>query len=141
MSVRRGLAFLVPAVLAYEVADLAGGTYSTTIPPAPGQIDLLNFIVWTVYYVILSLVAVAVLSAILAATRSGGVIGFFGAVAVPGLVAYLALSTYRGLIIPPGFDPIGQVVSLAAGTSAAAVTGTVGLVVLIRPLARRVRSS
>ncbi|MEA5154078.1 hypothetical protein [Raineyella sp.] len=137
MSVRRGLAFLIPAILAYEIGDLVGGSYDTALPGLPRQFDLLNFTIWTAYYIILSLITAVVLSTILVATRSGGLVGFFGTIVVPGLVAYLALDTYRGLIVQPGFDPIGQVVNLTAGTVAAVVTGAVGLIALIRSLTRR----
>ena len=132
-----GVVFFWPAVVGYYLADTAAGVYTSAPfgdPTAPAQLDLMSVLADTVGYVVVAAAASAVLAVVVLVSRRSGIPGVLGAVAVPGYVAYAALSLHHGLSELPARlnDPVEGGVVRCLGLTALAVTVLVAAVRLRR---------
>lgn len=138
----RGLAFYLPAVLAYYVSDVAAGVYSSppfADPGAPDQFDVMSLVIDLGFYLVLSSITSCLLATLVALIRRGGVVGVASAVAVPGYIAFSALrldSQWAATTVT--VDPLLIKTNLAIGVTALIVTGAV-LIQQIAKLALRSR--
>lgn len=130
----RGLAFYLPAVLAYYVSDVAAGVYSSppfADPGSPEQFDVLSLVVDLGFYLFLSCITSCLLATLVAFIRRGGIIGVAAAVAVPG---YIALSAFwlnsQWASATVAIDPLLIRMNLAIGVTALIVT----VVVLVQQI-------
>ncbi len=118
---QRAIVFLLAAVIAYYVSDVANGTYTNSIPGVEGlaAFDLQGVIVDVAFYAIISTVTALVLGAVVGIVRRGGVAGVLASVAVPGYISYTTLRTRHN----PGPDLLlgeasGWMAWLAIGVTA-----------------------
>jgi hypothetical protein len=129
-----GVVFFWPAVVGYDLADVAAGVYTSppfADPTAPAQLDLPAVAADIVQYAVLAALASALLAVVVLAARRGGIVGLLGAVAVPGYVACAALTLDHGLrALPAKFqDPVDIAVNRWLGLVA---LGVAVLVVVTR---------
>lgn len=127
----RGLAFYLPAVGAYYVADVVAGVYHSpplSDPFGPARFDVTGLALDVVLWVVFGSVTSALLAVLVVLIRRGGVLGIVAAVAVPAYIAYSALTLYaQQRTWNLALDPISVEMNLLIGVSAAAVAVVVAL--------------
>lgn len=125
----RSATFYLAAVASYYVGDAAAGVYTTPSradPFGPTQVDFANLAVDLGFYLALGLVTSCLLATLVVVIHRGGVAGVIAAIAVPGYIAFSAISEgLRANESPIPTSPIRTQMTWTLGLTAAVVTGIV----------------
>lgn len=94
---RRGMQFLMPAVLAYYVTDAFAGTYSQPFQTSSGtvSIDALGLVADVIAYLVIGTLTAAGIAVLVTCTRRGSLWGPLAALVLPAYFVYSGFGTAR----------------------------------------------